>query len=300
RVPGSENLDFESLMMLIEHETSGPWFDSGGTISALDSSGSISVRQKYHGHRELLDLLRSLRAAQRCNLLAVGPESLKKWDEQRAAAAASLLKRPDAPVEFIEVIGTTESDAERRIEKALDKTVTFSFQNTPLTDVVVFFAEQISINIVFDNESLKKDGIANDTPVTLQLQDIPARSALALLLKPLKLVADIENDVLIVTSARPEKYRLVARTYPVSDLIGSNGDYAVLIKMLESGTSGPWRKTSNANSAGTMTELPTAGSLVVLHTPSIHRQVLQLIRQQRDAQQHMPPKKPDNSQPNRR
>jgi hypothetical protein len=299
--PGYEGPDFQSLIRIIEETTSGPWINTdgnGGVISDLESSGSVSVRQTYHVHREILELLRSLRVAQRGNLQLAGKQTLKKWDEQRAVAASSLLKRPAAPAEFLEVIGAMPTEAELRLEKALDKTVSIGFLNTPLNEVVVVLAKQLSINVVLDNEALTEEGIAPDTPVTLQLQQVTARLALELLLRPLSLAAVSDHEVLLVTTVAKEKEKLVSRTYPVSDLIGSNEDYGSLIQMLETSTSGPWMDSDGEG--GNITELVTTGSLVVRQTASVQRQVLGLLRQQREAQQRMLPMKTGKPLPSRR
>ncbi len=300
RVTGSgENaFDFRGLMALLEEETSGPWLNrggEGGTMTEFYLTGSLSIRQSYRVHREILELLRNLRAAQNSNLLHARKSELQKWDEQRAAAVSALLKRPAAPVEFVEVLHTPKSENERRIETGLDKSLSLSFQDSPLTEVVASFARQLSINVVIDNEALTEEGIATDTPVTLQLTQITGRSALELLLRPLQLSAVIDNEVLLVTTASKEKEKLVSHTYPVSDLIGPHGGYQSLMTMFETTTSGPWMNTSGEG--GTMTELHTTGSLVVRQAPAVQRQVLNLLRQQREAQKRMLPMKP---LPNRR
>lgn len=300
-IPGTNVSDFQSLMMLLETETSGPWQNrdgEGGVMTEFENTGSLSIQQSYKVHREILDLLRNLRAAQKSNLNHASKSELQKWDEQRAAAASALLKRPAAPVEFVEVIRESQSESDRRIEDALNKSLSLSFQNTPLTEVVASFAKQLSVNVVLDNEALTEEGIATDTPVTLQLTQITGRSALELLLQPLQLSAVVENEVLLVTTTQKEKEKLVSHTYPVSDLIGPAENYASLMQMLESGTSGPWMNRDGEG--GTMTELQTAGSLVVRQTLAVQRQVLNLLRQQRDAQQRMLPTKQGKTLPSRR
>lgn len=289
RVTGSNALDFQSLIMLLE-ATSAPWLSTGGeggAYAVLTNTGSFTVRHTYAIHREVLELLRSLRAAQKSNLLNASKSDLQKWDEQRAAAASALLKRSTVPIEFVDVLHTPKSESEPHIESSLDKSLSISFQDAPLTEVVASFARQLSINVVLDNESLTEEGIATDTPVTLQLQQITGRSALELLLRPLQLSAVIDNEVLLVTTAHKEKETLVSHTYPVSDLIGPNEDFQSLMTMLETSTSGPWLNTHGEG--GTMTELPTAGSLVVRQTSAVQRQVLNLLHQQREAQKRMQP-----------
>lgn len=296
RVPGSDSLDFESLKWLIEIGTSGPWASFQGTMTELPSSGSLTVGQTYRVHREVLDLLRSLRVAQRCNLSSAGQEGLNDLDDKRSAAVATLRQRQVVPSEFIEAIGETENDAMRHIEKALDKMVTIDFENTPLTEVVSFFVKQLSINVVIDDKSLKEENIPTDIPVTLRLQDTTARAALELLLRPLKLAAVVEHEVLFVTTAQTERKQFVTQTYPVFDLIGPNGDYAALIKVIESATF----SSRFEDYRGTITESPATASIVIRQSLIVHRQVLQLLRQQREAQQHMTPNKPINPLPTRR
>ena len=296
-IPGTNVGDFQSLMMLLETETSGPWQTrdgEGGNMTEFENTGSLSIQQSYKVHREILELLRNLRAAQTSNLNNASKSELQKWDEQRAAAASALLKRSTAPVEFVDVLHAPRSESERHIESSLDKSLSISFQDTPLTEVVASFARQLAINVVLDNESLTEEGIATDTPVTLRLNQVTGRSALELLLQPLQLSAVIEHEVLLVTTAAKEKGKLVTRTYPISDLIGPNEDYQSLMTMLETSTSGPW--LSRDGEGGTMTELHTAGSLVVRQTPAVQRQVLNLLRQQREAQKRMqPPRSIDKS-----
>lgn len=296
-IPGTNVGDFQSLMMLLETETSGPWQATdgeGGDMTEFENTGSLSIQQSYKVHREILEVLRSLRAAQKSNLNNASKSELQKWDEQRAAAASALLKRSAAPVEFVDMLDAARTESERHIESSLGKSLSLSFQNTPLTEVVGSFARQLAINVVIDNESLTEEGIPTDTPVTLQLKQVTGRSALELLLQPLQLSAVIENEVLLVTTAAKEKEKLVTRTYPVSDLIGPNEDYQSLIRMLESSTSGQW--LSSHGEGGTMTELQTAGSLVVRQTPAVQTQVLNLLRQQREAQKRMqPPRSIDKS-----
>lgn len=288
RVPGSGILDFQGLMLSLEGATSGPWQNQseGGVMTEMVSTGSLSIRHSYKVHRQILELLRSLRAAQKSNLLHASKSELQKWDEQRAAAASTLLKRPAAPVEFVEVIREPQNESERRIESSLDKSLSLSFQETPLTEVVASFARQLSINVVLDNEALTEEGIATDTPVTFQLQQITGRSALELLLRPLQLSAVIDNEVLLITTAQKEKEKLVSHTYPVSDVVGPHEDFQSLMMMLETSTSGPWMNSHGEG--GTMTELQTAGSLVVRQTQAVQRQVLNLLRQQREAQRLLP------------
>ncbi len=289
RIPSEKGVyDVQCLIQLIEEGTSEPWQNTvgmGGVITDLPSTGSMTIRQTANGHREVLDLLRSLRRAQRQDLALLDDATLKRWDEQRASAAAAAIPRP-TPVEFVEVIDTRQSDAERRIEQALDKSITVNFQQTPLTEVVEFLGKQLAIHVLLDNESLNSEGIGTDTPISLQLNPITARSLLPLLFRPLQLDFVVEHDVLLVTTYVRSRERLTARTYPVADLIGPTRDFQSLIRALEETTKGPWQ--NKVGDGGTVCELWETGSLVVQQTRSGHEEVLQVIRSQREALRHNP------------
>ena len=125
------------------------------------------------------------------------------------------------------------SPAEERIRKALTKSITFDFRETPLSDVAKFVQDFAGINVIVDQEGLDEAGVDADEPVTLNLQDIPLKSSMKLLLGPLDLAYLIQDDVLLITSKEKAESILVTKVYPVADLVipianfnsgvGSNG-----------------------------------------------------------------------------
>ncbi len=280
--------DVQSLITLIEEETSGPWQSNGsesGTITDFATTGSVTIRQSYQVHREIVELLQNLRRAQRQDLALADPTALKRWDDQRSAAASAVLPKP-TPTEFVEVIGTMATDTERLIEQALDKPVSVNFQDLPLTEVVKFVSNHLGVNVLLDRKAFNEEGIPLDTPVNMQVEKIKTRSMLTLVLYSINLEAVIDHEVLLITTTSKGSQLLISRTYPVSDLIGPNGDFQSLIQMLEGSTRGPWQNRDG--DGGSISQLPTTGSLIVRQTRAVHDQVLRLLQQQRMAQRQNP------------
>ncbi len=111
------------------------------------------------------------------------------------------------------------SKAEERIAAQLDKPTEIDFQDQPLTDVISFLADFHQIPIILDTEALGDEGIQTDTPVTRTLTGVKLRSALKIILQPLKLSYVIEDEVMKITTETKEKDRLQTRVYPVGDLV---------------------------------------------------------------------------------
>ena len=215
------------------------------------------------------------------------PVNLSPSVESRSTADE--LAPPDAsPAGFVEFLPPL-TPVERRLEQALDKTVEIFFTDSPLTEVITFFADELSVNVVLDTESLTESGIATDTAVTRQLANVTARFALKSLLEPLSLTAILDSEVIKVTTAEKAKEILITRTYPVSDLCRTANDWQSLIRALEEETAGPW--LASDGEGGVITEVEQTGSLIVRQSCSVQQEVLSLIRRQREAQRRMIPAK---------
>ena len=86
------------------------------------------------------------------------------------------------------------------IEKKLNDSVSPNMENQPLSDAMSFLAQYSGLNIVLDPKALNEEGVTAASPVTLVASNIPLRSALKLMLKPLGLTYHVEDEVLLITS----------------------------------------------------------------------------------------------------
>src|SRR5262249_43192996 len=67
-------------------------------------------------------------------------------------------------------------------------------------------------------KALLETGLTEATPVSMRLKDVKLKTALKLMLAPLGLTYQIEDDVLLLTSPQ-NNAKMVERAYPVGDLI---------------------------------------------------------------------------------
>src|SRR5262249_29195972 len=71
-----------------------------------------------------------------------------------------------------------------------------------------------------DPQGLQAEGVGTDTPISIDLsQDISLKSALKLILEPLRLTYVIKDEVLKVTSEDVKRGQLYTVMYPVGDLV---------------------------------------------------------------------------------
>src|SRR5262249_47145428 len=98
--------------------------------------------------------------------------------------------------------------------------VPVKFQNQPLAQVIDYLGKIANIPTHLDPLGLQAEGVNSDATVTIDLrQDITLKSALNLILSPLRLTYVIKNEVLLITSDDVRRGQLYTVTYPVGDLI---------------------------------------------------------------------------------
>lgn len=109
---------------------------------------------------------------------------------------------------------------EQEIEKNLSTRVSVNLKNVPLAEALKTLCDLANIPVFLDPQGLQVEGITSDQPVTLELtKEIPLRSALNILLQPLRLNYIIEDNVLKITSQGARNAKVYAETYNVADLV---------------------------------------------------------------------------------
>ena len=109
---------------------------------------------------------------------------------------------------------------EEGLRKAMEEKAAVDAVRTPLAKVLATLAKRHGLSIVVDPFALDERRAitaAMAEPVSLRAADITLRSALASLLRPLKLVAFVQNEVVLVT--RPENIPLEVVVYWTGDLV---------------------------------------------------------------------------------
>lgn len=103
---------------------------------------------------------------------------------------------------FLKVSKTPRNDA---VYIRIKERITISMQNETLGDVLRRIAEKGHFNLLVDNLALRRVETDVNVRVTLQVEDVPIKTALKQLLNPQKLRFVAEDDVLRVVDQRPPR-----------------------------------------------------------------------------------------------
>lgn len=180
--------------------------------------------------------------------------------------------------------------AEEAIRRALDKPISLEFVETPLGDVVDYLKDCLQIRIVLHRKALSDVGVAADTPITRNLLNISARSALNLLLDDLDLTWVISNEVLLITTLDEAGSMLDNVVYEVHDLVAARdekgapvNDFDQLIDVITS-TVAPttWDQVGGAGSIAPF-EGNGITALSISQTQRVHEQIAKLLADLRKA-----------------
>ncbi|MFW6168918.1 MAG: hypothetical protein ACODAD_00410 [Planctomycetota bacterium] len=112
------------------------------------------------------------------------------------------------------------SEAEMEIQKAMNTKVDVKFEDRPLSEVMDVLSDLSGVPIVLDSVGMAAEGVTSDQPVTIRLnQQISLRSALNLILAPLRLSHVVQDEVLRVTSEQTRDSNVYNEVYKVGDLV---------------------------------------------------------------------------------
>jgi len=199
------------------------------------------------------------------------------------------------------------TEEEEKVLQAMGQKIDVDFLEVPLEECIHRLGDQTGLPFWFDKATLADEGVAMDQPITLKLTKCRVESVLNLLLDPVQLTTVFENDVLVLTTAVKAGEKLITRTYPVADLcprivvpenvkppvaagegaadggtrVVKGNSFGTLMNAIER-TVEPdsWEEVSGP---GTMQPVHQSGSLVIRQTLAAHRQILQLLRDLREA-----------------
>jgi general secretion pathway protein D len=124
------------------------------------------------------------------------------------------------------------SPKEIEIEQKLKSPVSLQFTKAPLQEVVDYLSKVTDVNMHLDPTGLAASGVEPNTPVTINLQqEISLRSALQLILDPLRLSWVIKEEVLKITSSDLRDEEVYTITYDVADLVIPIPNFAPTVNM---------------------------------------------------------------------
>jgi hypothetical protein len=246
-----------------------------------------------------------------CDSAAVACAAEGLDDEPADEAAGEPAERPEIParaarpVELPIEYFPRPTKIEAKIIAALDAPISVEFTDIPLEDCFVPLRKFHNINIWLDRAAIADRGVALDQPVTLKLAGVRLRSVLKLLLEPMQLTWVIEDDVLKITTT-PCNENMITRVYPVHDLYDGRVicEDAPPDKPVRGGPRGESERgdletaivrTIHPDSwdgnkgSPSMTYVSGSGSLVIHQTRDAHQQILELLRNLREAKHGVGP-----------
>ncbi|HEV3026900.1 MAG TPA: hypothetical protein VG457_04965, partial [Planctomycetota bacterium] len=151
---------------------------------------------------------------------------------------------------------------EQKVERSLSRDVSLHFDNAPLAEVIKRLTSLAEVNIVLDPSGLEDEGVTSHTTVSINIDGIRLKSALNLLLEPLRLGYMIKDDVLKITSRMKQQGELVTINYSVADLVVPLRDFSAPHGqgLQSSGFNGLGGPTGfSANNSGQMNVSSTGG-----------------------------------------
>lgn len=167
-------------------------------------------------------------------------------------------------------------------DRAMEKALSFDFDDVPLADVAAFLAEATGLEVYLDALALEDMGLATDAPVTAKGKNVGARAGLRRLLRPLDLAWRREENVLVITTAAEAELSLSVEFYQVVDLVTPEDadpseraarDYDSLVELvLTTITPDAWDQLGGPGSVWVY-----RGVLVVSQTEGAHRQIADLF-----------------------
>ena len=224
-----------------------PWMNrdgEGGTFEFLQNV--LVVRHTWRAQADIEALLRLIEAA--------------------------FLKPLTEPIEIRPAGYATEADVATR--KKLTQIVDADFQDLPLSEVAEWISLKLDLQVLFDKVALEEEGIGTDSPVTLHVKGISGELLLSRVLKPLQLDYQIEEGLLIVTTAAKVKERLLTKVYDIRDLLDRGLHPSQPLAAIESATPGPWL---NVDGEGGSMQLFADTLLIIQQTPANHAEVAKFL-----------------------
>lgn len=178
--------------------------------------------------------------------------------------------------------GTSIGDARmklRDIERKLEEPVTADFVETPMSDVVDYLSQNLSMPILVDEMALEEVGLTpEDIVVTIyDVGTLTARSVLRLALAKYELTYVIEDEVLKITTPEKAEARPDVRVYSAESFGDQDMDSIIrlITNMVEVDS---WDEVGGPGHIEAF-----GGKIIVSQTQEVHEKIRDLIAQLREA-----------------
>jgi RNA polymerase sigma factor (sigma-70 family) len=192
-----------------------------------------------------------------------------------------------------EILGTVDADslkpsstdmkqrteAEQRILSRLEsQTATFDFVEQPLSDVLQIIKEELNGEVWIDRVALDEQGMTTDMPVSVQLEGLPLKSALRLMLRNHGLAFVVKDNVLVITTMSRAAQMLEAHVYDVKAIVESAEELEALAEAIQE-TVRPDTWSVSGMGSGNIKTFGRNTLLLVSQTAEVHEEVDDFLEQ---------------------
>ena len=115
---------------------------------------------------------------------------------------------------------------EQQAYAALDRNVSFVFIDSPLVEVLSTMSERLGIPMIFNSIPMEDIGVSTEVRVTIELDNVPLRTFLAIMLTNLDLTYTIDGLMTITTQEDAEE-RLRVRMYRIPDKLKEKSEQVI-------------------------------------------------------------------------
>ncbi|MBT4864387.1 MAG: hypothetical protein HON53_04595 [Planctomycetaceae bacterium] len=251
------------LIEAIQQHSTGPWdaIDGvGGTPDLVDDR--LIVRQSQPIQKEVLGML----------------TVFEDFIQGRLKSGSKAVRRPGYSYAV-----------DLAIQQSLLKKASADFKDSALRSVLSVLGKEIGHTILLDKIALSEEGIADDEPISLVLEEISVQSLLTLILEPLGCTYYVEEGTVWVTTEIAAEETLFVTVYDVRDLLKTESGSGDFISSLQKDTSGPWEDIEGAG--GTL-GLALPGMLVCRQTHKVHAEIALSLHDMRKRLAEIPQSKP--------
>ena len=172
------------------------------------------------------------------------------------------------PEDFGEPLFPHISDADAEVYQKLNAKASVNFENLQLDEALRSISKANKLPIILDRIALEDAGLVVDSKVTLQINNVPIRSILNILLDKLELAIVVEDGVAKITTFVICNRKLETGIFPVTDLVTDDRkSWKILSRLIQIETDGLWEKLDGAG--GTVSMSQSTKSLIVRQTPEV-------------------------------
>jgi tetratricopeptide (TPR) repeat protein len=260
-----------------EAKTAGADLVSPGEAKAIGSSARMAeaLMQEFNAayqqgnYPEAAALAR--RAAELSPDNAAAAAAVRMARTQLRGPMQQTATTPNQPAPVPAKVRSGKSAKEREIERCLDKPVSLSFDNVPLSKVIDDLSTMQGINIVPDMPALNEEGVDLGSKVSFRVEDMTLKSALKNLLNNVHLTYVVEDEALKITTPTKARGKPVPLPYCVGEL-GGPENLPALIRI----TVAP-KTWDGQGGAGTVEFFPKTGLMVVNQLPDVQEEIADLL-----------------------